>query len=59
MVTIINTIIEAIRQAMKQSKDSNIVALEAQLTDKQIAILRGLYRLDNDKQGLCQLHRQP
>jgi len=46
-VNIIANLIETIRHKMKQSKDSNIVALERQLTDQQIAILRGLYLLDH------------
>jgi hypothetical protein len=44
-VTIIKTSIETLRQAMQNSKDGNIVALEKKLTDKQLAMLRGLYRL--------------
>ena len=30
---------------MQNSTDENIVALEKKLTDKQVAMLRGLYRL--------------
>jgi len=41
----IKTLIETLRQAMQNSTDENIVALEKKLTDKQVAMLRGLYRL--------------
>jgi hypothetical protein len=46
-VIIIKTTIETIRKAMKQSNDRNIIELEKRLNDQQLAILIGLYRLDN------------